>query len=303
MKTPVHGHAGHRIATNIDSVRRHYDKYFSLLDRNKSFEAAGWSERPPIINMGYWAGGARTAREAQETFVRELASRAPALKERHVLDAGCGVGGPATILACEYGAQVDGVNIVEQQVRWAHRFLKENHLEDRVRVHLASAMDLPFADGSFDVVFCLEAAHCFCDKLRFLKESRRVLKPGGMLLLADITANTRVPFVSWQPALKLHLIRAVEWERLLESAGFTIVEERMVGDAVYRGCRWWAHETAGERRRAIFEKSCSRDSSVAVRKAMMMRAWILEFVWCRSVLLTLSRLRLREFVLFVARTN
>ncbi len=177
----------------------------------------------------------------------------------------CGLGGPAVILACDYGARVDGVNIVERQVRWARQYMEANGVSDKVRIHLASAMELPFADQQFDVLFCLEAAHCFLDKRRFLQEARRVLREDGRLVLADIVGTGHLPVANWQPALKLNLITASDWAKLLEEEGFAVAEKTMVGDAVYPGCRWWAAQLAPERRRAIFAKSCRADAS-ALRK-------------------------------------
>jgi cyclopropane fatty-acyl-phospholipid synthase-like methyltransferase len=288
------------IHANIRTVKEHYDSLFNLVDRSGMFEASGFSERPPIVNMGYWGLGAQTARQAQEQFVHELASRAGSLEGKHVLDAGCGLGGPATLLACDHGALVDGVNIVEQQVRWARRFAQGNRTTDRVRVHLASAMDLPFADNCFDVVFCLEAAHCFVDKVRFLRECHRVLRPSGRIVLADIVGTSHLPLVSWQPALKLNLITASDWEMLFGAAGFTVIERTRIGDAVYPGCRWWAAQIAPERRKAIFHKSCRPNAPAPLRKLMSIRAAVLEFLYFRSVLMLMSRLKLRDFALFVA---
>jgi cyclopropane fatty-acyl-phospholipid synthase-like methyltransferase len=288
------------IEANIRTVREHYDSLFSLVDRSGMYEAGGFRERPPIVNMGFWLRGAKTARQAQEQFVHELASRAGSLEGKHVLDAGCGLGGPATLLACNHGALVDGVNIVEQQVRWAHRFADGNQTKSKVRVHLASAMDLPFVDASFDVVFCLEAAHCFVDKPRFLRECHRVLRPSGRIVFADIVGTSHLPLVNWQPALNLNLITASDWEKLFLAAGFSVIEKTSIGNAVYPGCRWWARQTAGERREAIFKKSCKPNAPVPVRKLMRTRAAILEFLYFRSVLMLMSRLKLRDFALFAA---
>ena len=108
------------------------------------------------------------------------------------------------------------------------------------------------------------------------------------------------PFVNWQPALKLNLVTARDWERMLEAEGFVIEEKRMVGDAVYPGCRWWAAKMAAEKRKAIFGKLCRPDASPIQRKWTMLRAWFMELLYCRSVLLTLSRLKLRDFVLITA---
>jgi cyclopropane fatty-acyl-phospholipid synthase-like methyltransferase len=288
------------IEANVRTVREHYDSLFGLVDRAKSFEEAGFARRPPIVNMGYWLKGAKTAREAQEQMVRELASRIGDLKGRRILDAGCGLCGPAMILACDYGAVVDGVNIVEQQVKWARRFIEANAITDKVRAHIASAMDYPFPARAFDVVFSLEAAHCFVDKERFLRESYRVLRDDGLLVLADIVGTAHLPIVNWQPALKLKLVTASDWDRMLASCGFARAERIMIGDAVYPGCRWWADQTAPERRKAIFTKSFKPGASLLTKKLLEMRASLLEFLYFRSLLLLMSRLRLREYVLFVA---
>jgi cyclopropane fatty-acyl-phospholipid synthase-like methyltransferase len=288
------------LSKNVRTVRAHYDRLFDLVDRAKSYEAGGFSQKPPIVNMGFWTGGAKTAREAQEQLVRELVSRSPDLRGKRVLDAGCGLGGPAMLLASEYGAVVDGINIVERQVRWSSRFIHGNGQEGRIRVHIASAMDVPFRDASFDVVFCLEAAHCFADKARFLRECYRTLRPGGTLLLADITGTTHLPLVNWQPALGLNLITGADWERLLAAAGFEIREKTSIGNRVYPGCRGWAAKIAPERRNMIFAKNCSATSPRVIRKLLKLRAAILEFVYFRSVLTMLSALNLRDFVLFTA---
>ncbi len=288
------------IDTNIRNIRDHYNQYFDLLDREKTLSAAGWNQPPPIMNIGYWGRGATTSREAQIQFVHELALRAPSLKDIRVLDVGCGLTGPASILAREYGAEVDGLNIVEQQVVWARKYVAGNGLQDRVRVHLASAMDIPFPDESVDVVFSLEAAHCFIDKPRFLAEARRVLRPDGKLLLADITATSHVPFLRWQPALKLNLVTAADWRRMIEAGGFALEQEELIGHSVYPGFRRWADRTAGERRRTILSRICKNDASLPVRSLKQLQAWALEYVRCRSVLKIGSWLKLRQYVLFVA---
>ncbi|MGH9563103.1 MAG: SAM-dependent methyltransferase, partial [Terracidiphilus sp.] len=89
---------------NVASVRNHYNLLFRLLDRETTYLSSGWNQRPPIVNLGYWSSGVTEARDAQVNFVRQLASRLPELKGRRVLDVGCGLCGPAAILAADYGA-------------------------------------------------------------------------------------------------------------------------------------------------------------------------------------------------------
>lgn len=300
MTSPRRSLVTNSVDANEGKVRRHYAAYFNLLDRAKSFETAGWQRRPPIINLGYWTRGAKTAREAQEDFVHELVALSPFPRGSRILDVGCGVGGPATMLAQDYGALVEGVNIVDQQLTWARRFVVANGLNHQIRLHMASAMSLPFRDAVFDVVFCLEAAHCFADKPRFLREVLRVLRPGGKLLLADIVGNSGLPLVNWQPALGLNLVRDRDWLRMLASTGFRVERHQKIGRAVYPGCSRWVAQTAGERRRAIFEKSCAPGASPPIRTLLNWRASMLEVIFCRSILLTLARLGFREYIVLVA---
>src|SRR5579863_7694178 len=280
---------------NVDTVRDHYNRLFDLLDRGTSYSDSGWNQRPPIVNLGYWSRGTTEARDAQIAFVRELASRLPDLKGQRVLDVGCGLCGPAVILAADYGARVECININEQQVQWARQFIAGNGLKDRVRVRVASAMDIPFRD-EFDIVFCLESAHCYADKDRFLSGAMAALRSGGRLILADITGTSHFgPFI-YQPALKLNLVTGKDWQEMMEKAGFTVESRESVGSSVYPGYRRWLSRTAEERRSRIFNKICRSGTSFPLRQLRQLQAWVLEFALCRSVLRVFSWLKLRDYV-------
>jgi ubiquinone/menaquinone biosynthesis C-methylase UbiE len=55
------------------------------------------------------------------------------------------------------------------------------------------ALNLPFDDGAFDVVISVEASHAYGDDAGFLREVRRVLRPGGRFLFADYRTQRKVP--------------------------------------------------------------------------------------------------------------
>jgi cyclopropane fatty-acyl-phospholipid synthase-like methyltransferase len=288
------------ISANQRAVARHYKQFWDLLDRRTTHDPATWEGPPPILNIGYWAHGAENSREAQLEMVRFAASRLPDLRGRRVLDIGCGMAGPASILARDYGALVDGITIVDEQVAWARRYLSTQHLIDRVRVHLASAMSIPFPPDSFDVVWCLEAAHCFTDKPAFLTQAATALRPGGTLLLIDIVATSHLPLVRWQPALGLNLVTLRDWQEMIRAAGFRISESQFIGNAVYPGFRRGIAQTAASRRDAIYKKLARPNASGLVQQVVHGEAWMLEFVLCRSVLPIGSWAKLREYALVVA---
>jgi SAM-dependent methyltransferase len=79
------------------------------------------------------------------------------------------------------------------------------------------ALDLPFADGAFDVVLLFEALYYLPDVLRFLAEARRVLRPGGRLLMATVNSEWRGFHAS---PLHTRYWTAVELVGALGQAGF-----------------------------------------------------------------------------------
>src|SRR5262249_6185161 len=121
------------------------------------------------------------------------------------------------------------------------------------------------------------------------------------LVMADITSTTRLPLLRWLPAIKLNLLTAADWRGLLRTSGLVLEEEEFVGQAVYPGYRRWLKESAEERRGTIFNKICPPGSKLPLRSVKRVQAWTQEFLLCRSFLRIFSWLRLREYVLFVAR--
>jgi MPBQ/MSBQ methyltransferase len=99
-----------------------------------------------------------------------------------VLDVGCGIGGSSRILARDYGFAVTGITISPQQVKRAQELTPEGL---NARFAVDDAMALSFPDASFDVVWSVEAGPHIPEKAMFAKELLRVLKPGGILIVAD----------------------------------------------------------------------------------------------------------------------
>ncbi|AFZ37689.1 2-methyl-6-solanesyl-1,4-benzoquinol methyltransferase [Stanieria cyanosphaera PCC 7437] len=99
-----------------------------------------------------------------------------------LLDVGCGIGGSSRILAQDYGFSVTGVTISPQQVKRAQELTPEGV---DANFFVDDAMQLSFPDASFDVVWSVEAGPHMPDKAVFAQELMRVLKPGGILVVAD----------------------------------------------------------------------------------------------------------------------
>ena len=139
------------------------------------------------VHLGHYGTppGSCDFREAKEAFVHELVrwsglDQLPA--GSRVLDVGCGIGGSARILARDYGLNVLGISISPAQVERATQ-LTPSGLTCRFQV--MDALDLQLPDQSFDAVWSVEAGPHMPDKQRYADELLRVLRPGGLLAVAD----------------------------------------------------------------------------------------------------------------------
>jgi MPBQ/MSBQ methyltransferase len=122
-----------------------------------------------------------------------------------VLDVGCGIGGSSRILAHDYKFAVTGITISPQQVQRAQE-LTPNGLN--VQFQVDDAMALSFPDTSFDVVWSIEAGPHMPDKAVFALELMRVLKPGGVLVVADWNQrdDRQIPLNFWEKPVMQQLL-------------------------------------------------------------------------------------------------
>jgi ubiquinone/menaquinone biosynthesis C-methylase UbiE len=127
----------------------------------------------------------------------ELAKRDP--HGASVLEAGSGFGLGLILLAAFGAATVRGVEIVPWMVEYARQCIAElpPGLRSRVEAVPGSVDQLPYPDASFDIVLSIEAISHYLDYRPFLGEARRVLRPGGVLIVSDKN-NGLNPFIRWQ---------------------------------------------------------------------------------------------------------
>ncbi len=122
-----------------------------------------------------------------------------------VLDVGCGIGGSSRILAQDYGFTVTGVTISSRQVKRAQELTPKDL---NVQFQVDDAMALSFPDASFDVVWSIEAGPHMPDKAIFARELMRVLKPGGVLVVADWNQrdDRQIPLNFWEKPVMRQLL-------------------------------------------------------------------------------------------------
>jgi hypothetical protein len=133
-----------------------------------------------LLGESYHPGGlALTRRLAQALGLRP---------GRHVIDVASGPGTTARLLAAEFGATVDGVDLGQPAVERARSAAEAAGLTAAVRFRVGDAERLPLPGGLADAVVC-ECAFCtFSDKAAAAAEFARVLRPGGRVGITDVTA-------------------------------------------------------------------------------------------------------------------
>jgi MPBQ/MSBQ methyltransferase len=159
-----------------------------------------------------------------------------------LLDVGCGIGGSSRILARDYGFSVTGVTISPQQVKRAQD-LTPDGVDANFLVE--DAMALSFPDGSFDVVWSIEAGPHMPDKGIFAKELLRVLKPGGILVVADWNQrdDREKPLNFWEKPVMRQLLDQWSHPAFASIEGFSelLVETGLVEGEVITAD--WTKET------------------------------------------------------------
>jgi len=143
-----------------------------------------------------------------------------------VLDVGGGLGGPARTLAAEFGCLVTVIDLTESYVRAAEMLTRRLGLGDRVSHHVGSALDLPFAEASFDVIWTQNSGMNIADKERLYAGLRRVLRAAGVLAMQEPMAGPVQPPIfplMWAREPAQSFLRAPAVMRaLIERAGFRL---------------------------------------------------------------------------------
>lgn len=107
------------------------------------------------------------------------------LRDKLVVDIGCGIGGGSLILAGEMGARVIGLDIEAPLLERAQRYVDKAGLSDRVELMLTTPGPLPLDDAAVDVVYSSGVFTQVADKLGAFRDIYRVLRPGGLFISYD----------------------------------------------------------------------------------------------------------------------
>ena len=145
-----------------------------------------------------------------------------------LLDAGCGPAPMLTLLTQKYPEKhYTGIDLTPKMIEVA----KRKKLPNTTFV-VGDCENLPFPDNSFDVVICSMSAHHYPHVERFYASVYRVLKPGGRLILRDMTTTNRIsrwfvkhvemPLVNLLGKGDVGMLLCEDVKAGMEKAGFTV---------------------------------------------------------------------------------
>lgn len=155
----------------------------------------------------------------------ELADRLPVKAGQHLLDIGCGLGGPARYFAKRFGCKVSGLDITEPFVEAADKLTALLGMEQQVTIELGDGQRLPYRDSTFDGAFTQHVTMNVADRRAFFAEAFRVLKPGAFFALTEhglgAKGNPHYPLPWSADGTCAFLATPSETRTLLEKAGFS----------------------------------------------------------------------------------
>lgn len=231
------------------AVSRQYDLFQASLES---------IEKPrKYLNYGYTVARRQSYEERQERLCLEV-FRAAALELGHVVvDVGFGSGEQDFLLARTFPfARLTGFNIAARQVAYASARAERESLAHKLEFRHGRAEELPGIEpASVDRVMAIECAFYF-DRPRFYARAAEVLKPGGLLVLADIAFADRLGSLARSADFARVGTRSgnqKEWERhfrtrsIVDIARYTRPGAQMTVSQILKTVPR-ARMTAGERR-------------------------------------------------------
>jgi cyclopropane fatty-acyl-phospholipid synthase-like methyltransferase len=205
-----------------EEVARLYDRFTELRDT-----ASGEN-----MHFGYWDASDSDVsfNEAADRLTDLMTERLRLAKGDHVLDVGCGVGGPAVRIANRTGARVTGISNSQEQIIRANALADSVGVGGSVEFRNVDAMRLPFAPGSFDAAIAVDSIFHMPDRAGMLGQICQILRPGGRLVLTDyverapISAANRPIVDRYLQDFMITLARVDDYPPMIRLAGLRLDE-------------------------------------------------------------------------------
>lgn len=183
-----------------------------------------------------FAGGyARRHQKMAARFGHECAKKLSSrgFRTGRILDAGCGFGGTALVLAQRFpDIKIVGIDLSEPLLRLANRSAQAAKLERCAKFETGDVEKIPYANHSFDAVLNINMVHIVENPVRMLDEIERALMPGGFLFIADLRRSA-LGFIEKEVGAAL----------TLDEAKHLLCQSQLRAGKFSCSALWWRYET------------------------------------------------------------
>lgn len=203
-----------------------------------------------MLNFGYWSSEYSDPISAQENLCMVFANLAELSSAKHVLDVGSGLSAPSHLWQEKFpDIFLYDININYSQLSFGKK--------QKIEFLNSSSTKLPFTQNSVDRVLALESAQHFKPLSDFVSESKRVLTDNGLLVMA-------IPITIGNSSIRDLGMLKFTWssehysldnvKKILESFGFRIDKEKLIGNSVYDPLADYYLENRNKLKKSILEK-------------------------------------------------
>jgi len=192
-----------------------------------------------MLHFSYFKDKSDDLVQGQKNLTNHCISKLPDLKNKKVLEIGCGNGMQSIYLFKEYKPEhITGIDINQYSISIA-REEKEKLKLNNIDFFVDNAQDISnIADNSIDIVVNIESAFHYPDKKKFLNEIFRVLKPDGHFLVADIInreKNRRFIPKLWHKGMNLHHWTDNDYNLMFEEKELKVSEKEDITLPIIKG--------------------------------------------------------------------
>jgi cyclopropane fatty-acyl-phospholipid synthase-like methyltransferase len=146
---------------------------------------------------------------------------------QHIVDIGCGLGGPARYMAKRFRCHVSGVDITEPFVEAANKLTALLRMQGQVEIEHGDGQRLPYPDSAFDGAYTQHVTMNVADRPAFFAEAYRMLKPGAFFALTEHglgpNGNPHYPVPWSMDGSGAYLLTPAETRAVVEQTGFEAV--------------------------------------------------------------------------------